>query len=116
MTLVQIAFSMLAAGACGGLLFTLLIALKVRYPRWFGAAHGLIGLSALGVLGYALSHVARPIPDTALWAVGLLGSAGCGGLVLFRLMKPKGSRLGLALLHGSLALAGVYLLYRFTAA
>ena len=112
MTLVQIAFTMLAAGAGGGLIFTLLIALKARYPRWFGAAHGLLGLSALGVLGYALSQMAAPVPAASWWAAGVLGSAWCGGMLLFRVLRPKGLRLWLALMHGSLALAGLYLLYQ----
>lgn len=112
MSLIQIAFFMLAAGASGGLLFTSLIAMNKRYPRWFASGHGLLGLAALGVLGYALSQSTTPLPTAAWWSIGVLGMTWCGGLLLFRVLRPKVSRLLLALMHGSLALGGLYLLYQ----
>jgi len=112
MSLVQIAFLMLVAGAGGGLLFTTLIAMKKRYTRWFGKGHGLLGLSALGVLGYALLEADAAVSPTAWWSLGLLCMAWCGGLLLFRVVRPKVRPLLLAFMHGSIALAGLYLLYQ----
>lgn len=112
MSMLQIAFAMFAAGAGGGLLFTTLIALNKRYPRWFGSGHGLLGLSALAVLAYALSQSTSPISSATWWAAGVLGMAWCGGVMMFRVLRPKSRPLVLALMHGSLALAGIYLLYR----
>lgn len=113
MTPTQVSFAMFAAAACGGLLFTLLIGLKKRYPRALAAGHGLLGLSALAVLGYALSTSPTPVPAAGWWPAGVLGSAWCGGTLLFRVLRPQGRRLLLSLMHGGLALVGLFLLYRF---
>jgi hypothetical protein len=109
MSLIQIAFLMLAAGACGGVLFTVLIAMGVRYPSWFGAGHGLLGLAALGVLGFALTQTALPV--RGWWAFGVFAAGLIGGLTLFRMIFPDRRPIAAALLHGSLALVGLYLLY-----
>jgi hypothetical protein len=113
MNLQQIAFAMFAAAAGGGLLFTALISLRKHYPRALAAGHGLLGVSALTVLGYSLSESPAPVPATGWWAIGVLGAACCGGVLLFRVLRLKGRRLSLALMHGSLALLGLVLLYRF---
>lgn len=112
MTLLQIACLMFAAGAAGGVLFTLLTALKLRYPRWFGAGHGLLGLAAVLVLAYAVYAGDQPVPQLATWALAVLAAALLGGVTLFRVMAPRRGRVLLALGHGGLALAGLYLLYR----
>lgn len=111
MSMLQTAFGLFAAAASGGLLFTTLIALNKRYPRWFGSGHGLLGLTALGVLTYAMLKSALPVSAATWWAAGVLCMAWCGGLVIFRVLRPKSRPLVLALAHGSLALAGLYLLY-----
>ena len=114
MSLFQIAFFAFAAGACGGLLFTVLVAWGVRYPRWMGAGHGGIGLLALGVLVYALLEApADASTERAWWALGVFALALLGGLSLFRWLFPQRRPLVLALLHGGLALVGLYLLYPF---
>lgn len=112
MTLLQIAFYMFAAGACGGVSFTILTALKRPYPRWFAAGHGLLGLSALLLLAYAVFLAAQPVPPQATGALAVLAAALLGGELLFRLMSPRRGRVWLAIGHGSLALVGLYLLYR----
>jgi hypothetical protein len=113
MNLQQISFAMFAAAASGGVLFTVLILLKKHYPRALAAGHGVLGVSALVVLGLALSKSATPVPATGWWAIGSLGAASCGGVLLFRVLRPKGRRLLLALMHGSLGAIGLVLLYRF---
>ena len=42
MPLYRIALMVLAAAASGGALFAVLVALKLRYLRWFGVGHGLL--------------------------------------------------------------------------
>jgi hypothetical protein len=111
MTLLQIACLMFAAGAAGGVLFTVLTALRLPYPRWFGAGHGLLGLAAVGVLAYAVFRGAEPVPQHATWALAVLTAAMLGGVTLFRVIKPRHGRVWLAMGHGSLALVGLYLLY-----
>jgi hypothetical protein len=112
MSLVQIAFLMLAAGACGGVLFVVLLARGVRYPAWFGAGHGLLGLAAIGLLGFALQQAASGMPaPRAWWALGVLAAALLGGVTFFRLLFPTRRPIWLALMHGGLALLGLFLLY-----
>ncbi|HDX2367838.1 TPA: hypothetical protein RVE07_000246 [Escherichia coli] len=112
MSLMQWAFVLFAAGACGGVSLALLVALKIRFPAWFGTAHGLLGLLALIVLFIANLHAEDATPASAWWALGLLAAALSGGLIFFRTLFPGRAPLTLAALHGGLALAGVYLLYR----
>jgi hypothetical protein len=108
-SLIQIAFLMLSAGACGGVLFTILVALGVRYPAWFGAGHGLLGLAALGLLGYALLQTAAP--TRGWWAFGVFTAGLLGGIGLFRMIFHDRRPIAAALLHGSVGLAGLFLLY-----
>lgn len=112
MTLLKISFAMFAAAGSGGLLFTLLIGLRKRYPRALVAGHGLLGMAALWALGYALLNSSTPVTSDGWLAIGILGAAWCGGIVLFRVMRPKGNRFLLAWAHGGLALLGICLLYR----
>jgi len=60
MSMLQTAFGLFAAAASGGLLFTTLIALNKRYPRWFGSGHGLLGLTALAGRGNTQQPSPRP--------------------------------------------------------
>jgi hypothetical protein len=112
MSLTQIAFLMLAAGACGGALFIVLLTMRIRYPTWFGAGHGLLGLAAIGLLGFALwqSSTMKTLPQ-AWWAFGVLAAALLGGVTLFRLLFPERRPIWLALMHGAVALLGLFLLY-----
>lgn len=113
MTLQQISLGMFAAAGSGGLLFTLLIGLRKRYPRALVAGHGLLGMAALCVLGYALLNSPTPAASGGWLAMGVLGAAWCGGVVLFRVLRPKGNRFLLAWVHGGLAALGIGLLYQF---
>lgn len=115
MTLQKISLYMFALAASGGLLFTLLIALQKHYPRLMATGHGFLGMSALVVLGYAASTSKTPVPASVWLAIGVLGAAWTGGALLFRALRPKQARrLLVALMHGSLALLGIFLLYRAT--
>jgi hypothetical protein len=113
MTLLQIAFSILAAGACGGVFFTTLLLLKIRYPAWFGIGHGLLGLLGVAVLTGSLLQAPPEMASAtrAWWALGAFTAGLLGGVVLFRLLFPKRRPLVLALLHGGFAVAGLVLLY-----
>lgn len=112
MSLIQWAFVLFVAGACGGVSLAVLVALRIRFPRWFGPAHGLLGLLALVLLFAANLLGEQQTPALAWWALGLLAAALSGGLVFFRVLHPGRVPLPLALLHGGLALVGVYVLYR----
>jgi hypothetical protein len=113
MTLLEISAFMFFAAASGGLLFTLLIGLRKRYPRALPTGHGILGLGALVLLYFELSRSATPVSANGLWAAGALSATWFGGFFLFRVLRPAGRRLTLALMHGSLALLGLYLLYQF---
>lgn len=112
MTLLQWVFVLFAAVAGGGISLTLMLALRLRHPPWFGTAHGLLGLAALAALFCANLCGAATTPALAWWALGVLLAALSGGLILFRFLFRGRAPLPLAVLHGSLALAGIYLLYR----
>lgn len=111
MTIYRIAFFVLAAAASGGLFFTTLIALKLRYPRWLGAGHGLLAISGVGVLSYAASQSSDAVATQVWWALALFTCAALGGVILFRWLVPSRHPLSLALLHGGLAAAALFLLY-----
>lgn len=112
MSLFQIAFLMLAAGACGGVLFAVLQGLRIAYPRWFGAGHGLLGLAGVGTLAWAVVHLpGATLASPAVWALGAFAAALLGGVTLFRWLSPQRRPLVLVLMHGGLALLGLYLLY-----
>jgi hypothetical protein len=115
MTFQEISLYMFALAASGGLLFTLLIALRKHYPRVMVTGHGFLGMCALLVLGYTASFSKAPVPASVWLAIGALGAAWTGGALLFRVLRPKQDRrLLVALMHGSLALLGVFLLCRAT--
>jgi hypothetical protein len=109
--LCRIAFLVLATAAGSGLLFAALIALKLHYPRWFGAGHGLLALSGLGVLAYAASQSPDAVIARVWWALALFASVALGGVTLFRGLFPSRRPPLLVLLHGDLAAAGLFLLY-----
>ena len=112
MNLAQWAFVLLAGGAFGGILFTLLVTAKVRYLRWFGAGHGLLGLTGVTMMGVALSRnsgaVAHP---SQWWAYAAVVAALLGGATLFRFLSPHQRPLLLVAAHGALALAGLWFLF-----
>ena len=111
LTLTQWAFLALSAGACGGLLFAVLLVTKTRYPRWFGAGHGTLGLLGLLLMGVALKGQAAALPSSAWWGFAAVAAALLGGVTLFRFLFPDRRPLPLALLHGALAIGGLVLLY-----
>lgn len=107
----QMVFGMFAAGALGGVSLALMGGLGVRYPRWFGAAHGVLGLLACALLAWVLWRAEGAVPVRAAWALAVLVAALGGGFVLFRLLAVRRARRLLALGHGALAGVGLYLLY-----
>lgn len=109
MTLIQIAFLLLAAGACGGLLMTFLVAVRVRYPSLLGSGHGVAGLLGLALLYVA--HLRGAAPEGAWWGVIVITFAMLGGLVLLRTLFAEKIPLAVALAHGGLAGFGLYLIY-----
>ncbi len=111
MSLVQWAFAALAAGASGGVLFVVLLMAGKRYPRWFGAGHGLLGLVGLALMGFALYGQGAVLPTRASWGFAAVAAALLGGATFFRLIHRDRRPLPLAVAHGMLGLAGLVLLY-----
>lgn len=111
MNLTQWAYLALSAGACGGLLFAVLLVTRTRYPRWFGAAHGALGLLGLALMGVALYGQGAALPARAWWGFGAVAAALLGGVTLFRFLFPDRRPLPLALMHGALAITGLVLLF-----
>jgi len=111
MQMLEIAFWWMAAIAAGGLGLTLLVALKLRFPSWIGAAHGLGGLAGLALLFTANLRAADTLPDLAWWSLGVFTAGFFGGLLLFRVLFKDRATLPLALMHGSVGSLGLYLLY-----
>jgi hypothetical protein len=112
MNLAQWAFVLLTAGAFGGILFAMLVTVKVRYPRWFGAGHGLLGLTGVAMMGIALLR--RGGADThpsQWWAYAAVVAALLGGATLFRFLSPLQRPLLLVAAHGALALVGLWFLF-----
>lgn len=115
MTLTQIAFLLFAAVAAGGLLMTLLIALKARIPAFIAVGHGLAGLASLAVLFVANLKGGEATPALAWWALGVFTGGMLGGLLLFRVLFKDRATLALAAVHGSVGGLGLYLLYQAAA-
>lgn len=111
MTLIQSAYVALAAAASGGLLFVLLLVTGTRYPRWFGAGHGALGLLGLALMGLALFGQGAEYPARATWGFAVVTAALLGGATFFRLIHRDRRPLPLALAHGGLAAIGLALLY-----
>ncbi|MCC4594204.1 hypothetical protein NRY95_19395 [Xanthomonas campestris pv. phormiicola] len=112
MNVLQWGLALFAAVALGGLSLALLIGLRIRFPRWCATAHGLLGLLGLLVLFAANLHGGDALPPLAWWALGVLLAALCGGLILFRTLFRARAPRPAVLVHGALALLGIYLLYR----
>jgi hypothetical protein len=111
MTISQVAFWLFAAIACGGLLLASLLALRVRFPRFMGTAHGIGGLLALAVLFAANLRGEEATPAQAWWALVVLLGGFVGGMALFRIIFRDKATLPLVAVHASVAAAGLYLLY-----
>lgn len=110
MTLLQYAFVLLAAGAAGGVTLALLAVFRVGFPRWFGAAHGLLNLIGLALLLASNLTDGGAVAAGRWWALGILAGALLGGILFFRVIFPNRIRLRAAALHGALALVGLYVL------
>ncbi|WP_428313326.1 hypothetical protein [Hydrocarboniphaga sp.] len=111
MKLMQVAFLLFAAVAAGGVLLSLLVGLRLRFPAWLGSAHGLAGLGALAFLFATNLLGGAETTPRAWWALGVFTSGFFGGLLLFRVIFKQRATLPLALMHGSLGALGLYLLY-----
>lgn len=112
MTLTQTSFAAFAAVAAGGILMTFMIGLHARIPRVFSDGHGLAGLFALSLLFAANLRGGESTTTTAWWALGILLAGFTGGMLLFRVVFRHRATLPLVAMHGSLAAAGLYLLYQ----
>lgn len=110
MSLTQIAFLFLAAIAAGGLTIAALIVAKVKLPAFFGPAHGLGGLAAVGLL-FAANLLGDATPDRAWWALVVFTGGLVGGLLFFRVLFKNAAPLYLIAGHGSVAVLGLWLLY-----
>lgn len=110
MTLVQLSFLMLVAGAGGGILLSLLVAAGKRIPGWLGKAHGLTGLAGLVVLFGANLRAGDAASGSSWWALGVLTIALIGGLILFRVLFTHKIPFPLVALHAALAAGGLWLL------
>jgi len=110
MTLLQIAFLLFALVATFGFLMFMLIAFRVRLPKFLRIGHGIAGFSALCFLLFALAS-APNAPVHAWWALGLFAAGLLGGVLLFRLIFPQKSPLVMIAGHGLIGLAGLYLLW-----
>ena len=111
MNLSQWAFVLLAGVASGGVLMTLLLAVRARIPYWLATAHGIAGLFAVGFLFVANLIGGDATSARSWWALGVLVGGFFGGLALFRVVFKERATLPLAMLHGSLGAAGLALLY-----
>lgn len=83
MNFTQWAFVTLAAGASGGLLFLLMLLTQIRYPRWFGPAHGMLGLVGLTLMGLALFGQGAALSERAIWGFATIAAALLGGVLSF---------------------------------
>jgi peptidoglycan/LPS O-acetylase OafA/YrhL len=110
MNFTQWAFVTLAAGASGGLLFLLMLT-QIRYPRWFGPAHGMLGLVGLTLMGLALFGQGAALSERAIWGFATIAAALLGGGTFFRFIYRDRRPLFWVVMHGALALAGLVLLF-----
>ncbi|MGQ0502325.1 MAG: hypothetical protein ACT4P0_06920 [Panacagrimonas sp.] len=110
MSMIQIAFLVLAAIASGGLLMTGLIAANKPIPGFLGPAHGLGALVGIGLLLAANLQDAMT-PERAWWAFAVFSAGAAGGLIFFQLIFKNRAPLWAALAHGSVGAVGLYLLY-----
>ena len=99
-------------GALGLLMLGLIVA-KVKIPTLIHTGHGLFGLAALAVLFTANLQGPATAPH-AWWAFVVFGSGMIGGLLLFRVLFAGKPTVPLALVHGSVAAVGLYLLFGVT--
>jgi hypothetical protein len=110
MNLTQIAFIFLTAIALGGIGMATMILFKVKFPAFFGPAHGLGGLAAVATL-FAANLTAAATPERAWWALIVFSAGLVGGLLIFRVLFKNSAPLFLIAGHGSIAWLGLWLLY-----
>ncbi|MFT4148994.1 MAG: hypothetical protein QM656_02270 [Paracoccaceae bacterium] len=112
LTAMQIAFGLCALGAAGGVLISglqLVGAGRITVP--LGRLHGIAGLLGMALL-FAINLRGEATTPGAAWAglvVLVLGAL--GGLVLLRTLFDGRPPLWLALGHGAVGVAGLWLLW-----
>jgi hypothetical protein len=111
MSLLQIAFLVLAVIASGGVLMAAMILFKLKLPSFFPPSHGIGALAALALLFVANLQYGDALPSGAWWALGVLTAGLIGGLLFFRVLFKQSAPLWLIAGHGSVAALGLYLLY-----
>lgn len=112
LTAMQIAFGLCAMGALGGfLIMGLQLAGAGRITAALGRLHGITGLLGMALL-FALNLRGEDATPVAAWQgliVLVLGAL--GGLVLLRTLYAGRPPLWLALGHGAVGTAGLWLLW-----
>lgn len=112
LTAMQIAFGLCAIGAIGGLFIAslqLLGARRITAP--LGRVHGMTGLAGMALL-FALNLRGEATTAAAAWqGLILLVFAALGGLVLLQTLYGGRPPFWLALAHGAVAAAGLWLLW-----
>jgi len=112
MPLLQLAFWIFVAGAAGGGVLLALALMGRRPPAWSGPAHGLVGAAALATLGLGLARADELFLLRQAGATAALVATLAAGLFVSRLHFPGREPLLMAIVHGSLAVLGLVLLYR----
>lgn len=110
MTLLQCAFILLIVGAAGGAALTLLTIFRFGFPRWLGMAHGLLNIVGIIILFVSNLTDGDAVVSARWWAFVILASALCGGVLFFRAIFRDRIPIAAAVLHGALALGGLYIL------
>lgn len=109
--MLQAAAIMLGITALGGLSMAVIrFATKGNPPIWLAMLHGLLAASGLTLLAYAICT--RPVPLTAVLALGLFLVAAAGGAALSLLYKWKQRLLPawLVIAHAAIAVTAFALL------
>ncbi len=104
----QLVFGLFALVTLGGLTMLGIVLSGRTIPRAIGIGHGLAAILAVILLWivFAIDHV-------GMWPAIVFTFAALGGLFFFQVLSREKRPVALVLMHGALALIGLYLLYRF---
>lgn len=112
LTAMQIAFGLCAIGAVGGLFIATLQRVGAgRITAFLGRVHGMTGLVGMALL-FVLNLRGEAATPAAAWqGLVLLVFAALGGLVLLQTLYGGRPPFWLAIAHGAVAAAGLWLLW-----
>lgn len=108
MQLAAILFVLTALG--GGLMAAIRLSGKPYPPLWLALGHGLLGLSALGTLGYAATTEGIPFLGQVALGMFVLTALGGAGLLAGFHLQNKPLPIPFVLGHGGLAIASLIVL------